>query len=261
MKRPSIQALGSDLLDTTIVERIACLALPFLTMAGFFWAGSREWWFLALFLAMVQSFFTYASVSHDLVHRTLRLPHWLNEGLLALIEGINFRSGHAFRATHFHHHRHFPDPSDLEGAAARMSWWQALLDGVTAQARLWWWAFSHSSGGGRVWIVIEALLVLAGAVVCLFSETGRVYLAVILAGSWIFPLMTSYLPHDAGTDDPERQTRLFRGRVIRWLFFDHLYHLEHHLYPQVPHLRWPELAKRLDAHFEAQGLRPIVLFK
>jgi 2-polyprenyl-6-methoxyphenol hydroxylase-like FAD-dependent oxidoreductase len=37
--------------------------------------------------------------------------------------------------------------------------------------------------------------------------------------------------------------------------------LEHHLYPQVPHHRWPELARRLDAYFAGCGVQPIVLWR
>lgn len=261
MNKPSLDSLGIDLLHTSVWERLRCLVLPFVTAVGFFWAGDRGWWWLALLCAIMQSFFTYASVSHDLVHRTLRLPRWLNELLLTAIEGLNFRSGHAFRVTHLHHHQSFPSADDLEGAAARMSWWRALLDGVTAQPRLGWWALRHSRGANRAWIVVETIVVIAFASACLFSPVGRVYLTVIVAGSWIFPMMTSFMPHDVNGSDPLHQTRLFRGRLIAWLSLEHLYHLEHHLYPQVPHQRWPELARRLDPYFAAEGIQPIILWR
>lgn len=260
MNKPSLDSLGLDLLETTVGERMRCLLLPFLTCAGFFIAGAKGWWVAALLCAVTQSFFTYASVSHDLVHRTLRLPDWLNEVLLSLIEGLSFRSGHAFRVTHLYHHQRFPSDDDLEGAAAKMSWWQALIDGVTAQPRLWRWALRHSQGASRRWIVAEGVAVLIWALVCLTSTVGTAYLMVTVAGSWVYPLMTSYMPHVAH-NDPLHQTRLFRGRLIAWLSFEHLYHLEHHLYPQVPHQRWPDLAQRLDPWFAEQGIPPIVLLR
>jgi fatty acid desaturase len=40
---------------------------------------------------------------------------------------------------------------------------------------------------------------------------------------------------------------------------EHLYHLEHHLYPKVPHHNWPALGRRLDPYFQAAGVEPIVL--
>lgn len=261
MKKPSLESLGADLLETTRWERFSALALPFCTCAGSFWAGAHGWWGLVLLCAVVQCFFTYASVSHDLVHRTLRLPRLVNDGLLTVIEGLCFRSGHAFRVTHRHHHRRFPHEDDVEAAAARLNGWRALIDGVTAQPRLWWWALRHSRGATRGIVLLEGFLVLLWAAWCLTSVPGRVYFGLQVAGSWVFPFMTSHLPHDPGGEDVLRQTRLFRGKWIGWLSFEHLYHLEHHLYPQVPHHRWPELARRLDPYFAAAGLKPIVLWK
>jgi beta-carotene hydroxylase len=81
----------------------------------------------------------------------------------------------------------------------------------------------------------------------------------MIAGSWIFPIATVLVPHDVHGEHEWTQTRLFRGRLLSFLAFEHLYHLEHHLYPQVPHHNWPELARRLDPHFARLGLRPIKL--
>jgi len=82
---------------------------------------------------------------------------------------------------------------------------------------------------------------------------------LMIAGSWIFPIITVLIPHDARGDGPLGQTRLFRGRVLSLLALEHLYHLEHHLYPQVPHQNWPVLARRLDPYFELAGVKPIKL--
>jgi beta-carotene hydroxylase len=55
------------------------------------------------------------------------------------------------------------------------------------------------------------------------------------------------------------QTRLFRGKVLSVIAAGHLYHLEHHLYPQVPHHHWPQLARRLDPHFARLEIEPVTL--
>ena len=57
-----------------------------------------------------------------------------------------------------------------------------------------------------------------------------------------------------------RQTRLFRGAFYSLVALDHLYHLEHHLYPQVPHQNWKRLARRLDPHFREAGIEPRRVF-
>jgi beta-carotene hydroxylase len=44
--------------------------------------------------------------------------------------------------------------------------------------------------------------------------------------------------------------------VIPAVFLELTYHLEHHLYPQVPSHRLAELARRLDPFFERAGVQP-----
>lgn len=257
---PTLHELAPDLLRVAVWRRAVSLAAPFGLAALFFLFAARGIWVGALGCAMLLTFLTYGSISHDLVHRNLHLPRWLNEALLTAIELITFRSGHAYRVVHLHHHAHFPAADDLEGAAAAMSWWRALLDGVTLQPRLWRFALRRP-GPHRRWVLAEGVAVLVLLAVCLAaSRETAVYALLMIGGSWIFPFMTSYLPHDAKGADDLTQTRLFRGRVFAVVALQHLYHLEHHLYPQVPHHHWPELARRLDPYFARHGLRPIRLF-
>lgn len=264
-RKPPLTELGLDLLVVSPGERAVALALPFACAGGFVVFGWLGWWILALGCAVAQSFFTYASVSHDLVHGTLALPRRSNEWLLCAIELLSFRSGHAFRATHLQHHARFPDDDDLEGRAAGLPWWRALLDGVAAQPRLWLWALRHSHDPARRWILGEGLAAGALALTCLavwpWAPVATVYAVVIIAGSWVYPFATSWMPHNPRGLDALSQTRLFRGWMIRLLSLEHLYHLEHHLYPQVPHQRWPELARRLDSYFAGCGVPAIVLWR
>lgn len=256
---PSIDDLGRDLLRVSAARKALCLVSPFIVAALFFVFAIKSWWIPAIACTMVLSFITYGSVSHDLVHRTLALPAWLNEPLLALIELIAFRSGHAYRWVHLHHHARFPADDDIEGAAAAMPWWRALLDGITLQPRLWAAAMRHH-GPHRPWAIAEACAVL---VMLAFAATNRIagiYALLMIAGSWIFPFMTSFVVHVPNGADELSQTRLFRGRFFSLFAFEHLYHLEHHLYPQVPHQRWPELARRLDPFFESHGVRAVRWF-
>ena len=79
---PSLEVLGRDLLEVPWWRRAVSLIVPFALTAGFFGLAARGWWWAALACPVGLSFITYASTSHDLVHRNLRIPHWLNEGLL-----------------------------------------------------------------------------------------------------------------------------------------------------------------------------------
>jgi beta-carotene hydroxylase len=97
--------------------------------------------------------------------------------------------------------------------------------------------------------------------VLLWSTTPYVlaYAAMAIVGSWVYPLLTVYLPHHDYGDEPLRQTRTLRGRVIPAIFLELTYHLEHHLYPAVPSHNLPELSRRLDPIFARAGVRPVAV--
>ena len=115
----------------------------------------------------------------------------------------------------------------------------------------------------RAWVIGEGIAcgVIAAACVALVPVTPAfaVYAALMVTGSWLIPLATSYIPHDPDGLTALQQTRLFRGVVAEVIAFGHLYHLEHHLYPAVPHRRWRTLARRLDPYLARAGVRPIRL--
>jgi beta-carotene hydroxylase len=259
---PTLDTLGRDLLIVHGWRRAVSLAVPFLLAAAFFLFAANGLWIASLGCTMLLTFLTYGSISHDLGHRTLRLSQPCNEALLCAIELIAFRSGHAYRFAHLNHHARFPAADDLEGAAAGMTWWRALLDGVTLQPRLLLFAFRR--GRARSWIVGEALAVLillaASLAAVPWTIAPAIYAALMLLGSWLFPLITSFIPHDPTGETELTQTRLFRGRVLAIVAVEHLYHLEHHLYPQVPHHNWPELGRRLDPYFARAGVKSRRLF-
>ncbi len=259
---PTLDALGRDLLKVSGWRKAFSLILPFGLTASFFALAASGHWLFALLCPVMLSFLTYASTSHDLVHRNLKLPGWLNEALLSAVELLAFRSGHAYRTVHLHHHAHFPDSDDIEGEAAGMPWFRALLSGVTLQGRLWIYAL-RQPGAHRRWVKAEATFAILLASGCLallpVTPLPALYLGLMVAGSWIYPFMTAYLVHDPRGVGELAQTRLFRGRLLSLVALEHLYHLEHHLYPQVPHHNWPQLAKRLDPYFEQRGLSPMKL--
>jgi beta-carotene hydroxylase len=257
---PPLREFGADLLRVPAWRRLLSLAVPFLWCGAYFALATNGWWAAAVLSLVALSFVTYGSVSHDLVHRNLGLPPRVNDALLCVVELLALRSGHSYQAAHLHHHAHYPGPDDIEATAARRSWAGALAEGVVLQPRIWLWAVRHVQRG-RAWVVGEgaACFTLAGLAAALLPLTPvpLVYAALLVAGSWVIPLVTSYLPHDPGGVDELAQTRAFRGVVASAVALGHLYHLEHHLYPAVPHHNWPRLARRLDPHLVRAGVRPV----
>jgi beta-carotene hydroxylase len=260
---PKLPDLGSDLLQVSRSQKVLTLAYPFLWCGAYFalaWAG---YWPLAVLALVCLSFVTYGSTSHDLVHRNLGLSGKTNDVLLTIIELLAIRSGHAYQAAHLHHHRHFPDHDDIEATAARRTFLGAVVEGFVFQFKIWFWAMRHA-GHNRVWILCEGIACLAVTILAVetvsFSPIFPVYVILMIMESWTIPVVTSYLPHAPDEETELFQTRVFRGTVASVLAVDHLYHLEHHLYPAVPHTNWPMLAKRLDHFFQEAGVKPVIFW-
>ncbi len=262
-KLPALHELANDLTRISPVRRTVSLSLPFLWITLYFVCAIWRWWPLAVICLICLSFVTYGSVSHDLVHGNLGFHKRTNSFLLLLIELLALRSGHAYRMVHLHHHACYPHDDDIEGAAAKMSLLRTLLEGTIFQFRIWWWAVKHTESE-RFAIVLEGVgvvtLVLFSVALTAVTPIFLVYVVLMIMGSWIIPLVTPYVPHEPHGENELSQTRLFRGKVASFIAVEHLYHLEHHLYPSVPHHHWPELGRRLDPYFEQAGIKPIKLW-
>jgi len=259
--KPSINELGVDLLQLSKFKLWQTLLEPFLFLGLYFFFAFHEYWVFAVLSAIAMSFTTYGSTSHDLVHRNLGLNRQLNDFLLTLIELISMRSGHAYRQSHFNHHRKFPHQEDIEGQAAGMTLFQSLLEGLIFQFKIYFWALKRAGTRIKKIIQIEGGLVAFLAIVSIgltaYTPVFFIFVCLMIAGSWIIPFVTSYLVHDPNGKDELHQTKLFRGRFYSIIAFEHLYHLEHHMYPMVPHKNWVELAKRLDPYFEKMQIQPL----
>src|SRR5262245_2737976 len=263
VRLPALRELGADLLVVGIGQKLLTLALPFLWCGAYFVFALAGYWPLAVFALMALSFVTYGSISHDLVHRNLGLSRTMNDILLCLVELLALRSGHAYQAAHLHHHARFPHPDDVEARAAGKSWMAALAEGFVCQFRVYLWALQNAKQGRR-WVIGEgiacALLLTVAVVLSAHTAVFVVYAALMVMGTWVIPLVTSYLPHDPRGENELSQTRAFRGVMCSVPALEHLYHLEHHLYPAVPHHNWPKLARRLDPHLARAGVKPVKLW-
>jgi beta-carotene hydroxylase len=259
-KLPTLAELGSDVIRVPRWRLMVSLTTPFALVCGYFCFANSGWWVLAVSCVIILSFVTYGSVSHDLVHRSLGLSRWLNDLFLCAIELLLLRSGRAYRLAHLNHHAHYPDPNDdPEAVAAHGSLWRAFRHGPLFFITLWWWAIRrHPAHRTRLFFEAAAISGLSiGAIVYAivgWSDVPVVYFLLVYLGTWVVPLTTAYIPHNPRGDNPLSQTRRFRGWALRIIAFDHLYHLEHHLYPAVPHIHWAELARRLDPYLDRAGI-------
>ncbi len=258
---PSISSLGRDLLETTSLRQVLTLVVPFALAALFFGAASRGLWIAAVPLALALSYLTYGSTSHDLVHRAFGLPPPINDLMLTLTELLALRSGAAYRLSHLQHHRRLGLDGDIEGAPAHHPVLRVLAEAPLYVPRLWLWAWREGKPRERRRIAVEtagaALLWAVALALGPRFPTLLVYLVLVTVAAWGFPIAFVVLPHDVGAAREIDRTRAFRGRIVPALLLQHLFHLEHHLYPMVPSHRWRELGRRLEPHLAHAGVRMV----
>lgn len=252
---PTEAAIASDLLKPSKMRQFWELARPFAFLLAFFIVAMTfgPFWGVPLLVAV---FIANICAAHDVVHNALRMKKRSRHILLSIYGIIVMQSGHAFRVTHLSHHATFPSPQDPEGEAAGKSLFQAILMGPLYVPRLWYWAMNRmrKQSNELTWMLAEAsmggLIYLGSILLIPFTLIPIVYVVVMTLGAWLYPLVTSHLPHSAHGDDELHQSKSIHGKVMPYLLLGLNYHLEHHLYPRVPAYQLGKLSKRLLPYFE-----------
>jgi beta-carotene hydroxylase len=256
---PTLEALGSGLRHASKLHRCVSALLPLATAAAFAAAWAAHWYALLPLIVLAHFVFAVAYL-HDVTHGSAGLNAAQTHWALFIVGALMLQSGHSFRYTHLFHHTHCLEEDDLEGAPARMDLWRVLLCGPGYLPRLWLEAVHKAAARERRWMVAElagALLVFGAAAIVVDWNAGPLlYCVFVYVGGWAYPLATAYLPHYKPGAKPLEQARTMRGRIVPALFMNLTYHLEHHLYPQVPGINLRRLAQRLDPLLAARGLRP-----
>jgi beta-carotene hydroxylase len=235
--------------------------MPFLYAGGFMasWhLGYSVWAAICLILC----FSATSTSTHDVLHGSLGLNRRQTEWCLCLLGLSILQSGHAYRATHLHHHRVFPSHSDLEGEAAHWPLWRVVLSGPLFLPRLWGWAYRERPEERR-WLILEGLalpaVIVLGLLLLPLTSAVLGYALVVLVAGWWYPVFAVWLPHRNEAPRPELRAWTTRGWLIPRLFRPLAFHLEHHLYPKVPSHNLPLLSQRLDGLLRGMGVEPVTV--
>ena len=256
---PPLSALGDDLLDTSAARRLWTLSRPLLWTVVFFLLAARGWWvpalavFPALFLSQVVAL-------NDVMHRSTGLSPKATELLVAALGALVLESGHAIRVTHLAHHEKGGGHDDPESYVDLLPARRLVLELPLYRVRIWSYGWRNATRRERVWAATEFLVAAVVAAWCVFGHapTSVIVFAVacVLAG-WAFPLASAVGPHtDWGRDDSSHAYRV-RGRLVPRLMLNLPYHLEHHLYTEVPSHRLPQLAERLAPFLDRSGIKKV----
>ena len=255
---PPLSELGHDLLGATPLARTIVVGRPFLLIAAYAVLFQLGFWYLAV-LIVPYVYVTVGAAVHDLVHRSLDFPDWLNALLLSVVGGLELESGHTLRETHQVHHRKVHTSVDPEGYVDQYSSLRTLGEGPLYKHYLACWVLKNRPKS-RAWVGAEALwaqgTIIAAIVFGWQAPAFGVYIAMIVFGSWLFPYVGVKLVHSDPGQNLLSGTRTMRGRVVSILGCGLTFHLEHHLYPRVPGHKLRFLAQRLDEPFSELGVEP-----
>jgi fatty acid desaturase len=216
------------------------------------------WWaLLPIHGVLIVFLFT---LQHECTHRTPFAQDRLSDILGHAIGVLLLNPFLWFRAFHLAHHRWTNRPGDpeLEGrpidSRARwlwhvsgLPWWASqagtLLRLVRGRERPVWLGGAARARAEREARILLALYLLAGLSLLWSPLLLWLWIVPVLLGQ---PVLRLYLLAEHGdcprvADMLENTRTTFTNRIVRALAWNMPYHAEHHLFPQVPFDRLPEL--------------------
>jgi fatty acid desaturase len=202
---------------------------------------------------------------HEGTHRHLARTRWLNELFHWFDHALVGISGTAYRAFHLAHHRwaqtaRDPEYQLLDRVARGAPGWSYLA--IPAVAHVLVNSYPLRAGFGPR-VIARVGRDLAGVAllhaVLAAGLGGRRYLAFVIApiftGLAAAVVLRSVCEHHGATSgDRWTDTRTMNaGRVLDLLWSNTSYHLEHHLFPQMPFHRLPRVRAELVGELQARG--------
>lgn len=154
---------------------------------------------------------------------------------------------HAVKFNHIRHHKYCLGDEDYEGKSAGMTWYGAILYGPIHMFLIHWVTFRKGNINYKKNVIFELFsIALFASAVFYFNIHFLIYhIIVMIIGEFLMAFFAVWTVHHDTHDQPEF-ARTQRDGWKNTITFGMFYHLEHHLFPAVPTIKLPELAKRID---------------
>ncbi|WP_421904665.1 fatty acid desaturase [Mameliella sp.] len=237
------------------------LALGVVTVAT--WGSAWGMFWLLVYSAVHQSA---TARQHELGHGTPFRTRWINELFFHFSSFITLSEGHYYRWRHARHHTHTiivgkdpeiqsPRPPEIVSLLINLF----NLKTVVLTTRDFLRRAAGDLGQGRHFIPEGEQLKVIRAARIYLGLIGLIVVACIVTGS-LLPLLLTIGPRvigaplyallhftqHAGLDEDVHDHRLnsrtiYMNPVLRFLYANMNYHVEHHIFPMVPYYRLPEL--------------------
>ena len=235
-----------DLITLSKREIFFELLLPASWLAASLFAAASGFYFVALAMSFM-FFLAGLRLVHNAFHAALGLPPWANRAVLFVMSGAMLGSMHAVMFNHHRHHKLRMGEGDVEGRAAEMPAWRALLFGPAFPILLHWTALRYAS---RLRLpVIGELLMNATWLWLVFKawhvSALRYHVCAMAGGQCLTAFFAVWTVHHH-CDHTHYIARTVRNRIKDRITFHMFLHIEHHLFPRVPTCHLPELSRRID---------------
>lgn len=220
------------------------ISVPWL-LASLFLAY-KGYYFLALPFSGFY-FLTALRQVHNGFHNSLGTGKFLTWLSMYLNSISMIASIHAVKFNHIRHHKFCLSDQDYEGKSASMKWYQAILYGPKHMFLIHWITFKLANKDYQKKMILElvSILVFVGVVFYFDINFLMYHILIMFFGELLMAFFAVWTVHHHTQDNPQI-ARTQRGFWKNKLTFSMFYHMEHHLFPAVPTIKLPQLAKRID---------------
>lgn len=184
---------------------------------------------------------------HNGFHNSLGTNKFLTNFTLFTNSVLMCASMRAVKFNHIRHHKYCLSDEDYEGKSAGMSWYGAILYGPVHMFLIHKVTWKKGNRNYRKHLVAELLAVITFICAVFYFQVPFLmyHVIVMVTGELLMAFFAVWTVHHDTADQPEI-ARTQRGGWKNKITFSMFYHLEHHLFPAVPTIKLPELAKRID---------------
>ncbi len=221
-----------------------------LTIPWFVIANTFAWFEHYLIALPFSAFFFLAALRqvHNGFHNALGTNRFLTWFTLYSNSVLMFVSVHAVRFNHLRHHKYCLQEQDYEGKSARMRWYTAILYGPVHLFLIHRVTWIHGNRKHRRNMLLElfSIGIFLSLIVYFQVHVLLYHAAVMLLAECLMAFFAVWTVHHDTHENPliaRTQRKSWKNRLTLNMF----YHLEHHLFPAVPTIKLPELARRIDA--------------
>ena len=184
---------------------------------------------------------------HNGFHNTLgtnRFLTWLSLYLNSILMMVSI---HAVKFNHLRHHKYCLADEDQEGKSAHMTWYGAILYGPVHMFKIHQitWKLGNKKYRRNMVIELVSTCLFAGVAIYFGIHWLIFHIMVMIVGEFLMAFFAVWTVHQNTEENPSfarTQRSWWKNKVT----FSMFYHLEHHLFPAVPTIKLPELAKRID---------------